>query len=244
MKKLILTSALFLFFMLQGQIAESRTGDSNSIMRTVDENRATSASITWRYNNSIREKGRHLTALYLGLGSDLGYHDFIPRLGIAGSFILSNNWGGSISLKTAEFKARNLPPDYRPGGFIFFGDGIPDEGMTMISLCIMKEFPLSSKLIRFGLEGGPSLVSYDEVHFTPNQTSGPYFFGPPSNYDADYTHHKTAGLALRAKIELPLTRFVGCEFAVNSNLNVLRPFIGAEIHLTLGVVRGRQLPRL
>jgi hypothetical protein len=244
MKKLLLPLFWLASFTISGQIAESAQSSVKIPVKKEFRTSTLTVSCNLRTRDTIKDRRARLTALYLSLGSDLGYSDFFPRAGIAGSFILANNWGGSISMKTAMFRARNLPLDYRPGGFFLFGDGIPDDGMTMISLCVMREFPSRSKMVRFGLEGGPSLVGYDEVYFTPNEYSGPTLFGPPSNYSSDYVTKKTAGLALRAKIEFPLTRYAGCEFAVNSNLNMLRPFIGAEIHLTLGVVRGRQIARM
>jgi hypothetical protein len=94
-------------------------------------------------------------------------------------------------------------------------------------------------LIRFGIEAGPSIVSFRIAEFERDTINKPTFLSSPDNYITTYKETETLGLAIRAKFELPLTRFAGVEFAANCNLNAIQHFFSAEVQFNIGLVRDR-----
>lgn len=170
---------------------------------------------------------------YLGFGG--GY----PRNGgISFTFILKNDWGGSINFKHTTFD--KIDHSGETGGI--FGPGmIPGDDFDEFSLCVVREFPSrTSKRVRFGLEAGPSLVYYEEV-ISSYLTSG-WIFG--RYYSSNTEEYITGGLALRAKIEFPVSLGFGLEIALYGNINPKRPHAGFELYITVGKVRDRLTPRV
>lgn len=180
-----------------------------------------------------------LTAVYLASGFDLGKHNFLPGFGVSANFLMSNNWGGSISIKNKSFVANNLPNDYEQPAFYLFGNGIPHDQMEMVSATVTRRLPVNSKMVRFGVELGPTWVRYSQVEFTKSDRTTVTMWGAGSNYNTSFKEIETIGLLSRVKIELPLTRFIGCEFAAYSNINKYRSFIGIEAYLTFGSLRSK-----
>jgi hypothetical protein len=169
---------------------------------------------------------------YLGFGG--GY----PRnAGLSFTVILKNDWGGSISVKHTSFDKK----DQSGKAYGIWGTGsIPGDEYTEYSLCVVREFrSKTSKRVRFGLEGGPSLVYYEKVE--SYFLSYGWFFG--SYYSAVTSDYTTVGLALRTKIEFPVSLGFGLEIALYGNINQYRPHAGFEIYLTVGKVRDRLTPR-
>ena len=141
--------------------------------------------------DAIKESsGARLTRVYLGVGgSD-------PMVGINGNFILSNEWGCSVGFDNFGKQAEEMPYNYKPGLEIIdiLSNETHDE-LRSYSVRLMKEFPTSSKLIRFGVEAGPSMVHYRKAHFTPNTAE----FNLGSNYNIAYTYNNGVGLSLRER---------------------------------------------
>lgn len=155
------------------------------------------------------------------------------NVGISLNFIAKNDMGGSISYRFYSLKSKKKPPDYFGG---IFSIGTPGDEITMLSASFMKIFPIRTKpRVRFGVEGGVSLITYSEAYF--RRTSSNFIFGP--NYTLTYEKTKTAGLAMRARLEFPLSQVVGLEIALAGNINPIRSFFGLELYLTLGRVRDR-----
>ena len=183
-----------------------------------------------------KQKGiPELSALYLNGGGGKAFSGSV--YGFGGSFILSNHWGGSLSLWIDEHQSNNSPLDYTRG--VPFGSNCPPtDYIKCISAALLREFPTYGKL-RFSVEAGPSYVTFKEVVFTPSQNQK--WFSP--NYDATYpATQRTIGLALRGRIDWPFSRFAGLEFAAISNINSLQSFLGFEAGLNLGFVRKRLVP--
>lgn len=181
-----------------------------------------------QYYRGNNHKG-DLTAFYFGGGLGIG-REATPA-GLSCTFFLSNNLGGSVSYKYKSFIANDLPSDYQ-NGFTVYGDGKPSDKLNILSFCFIKEFPTENTRVRYGLEGGPAWVKYEQANFDPQQSG---FFG--SNYGVNYIKHETIGISLRAKLEFPLATFLGLELAAFTNINKYRPFVGVEAYLTLGQVR-------
>ena len=184
-------------------------------------------------NNSTSPKVK-LSNLYLGLGGG------IPNIGgVSTTFILSNDWGGSISYKVGNSKAKNLPSNYRVGAFCIFGDCIPRDEVMMFSAKIVRTFPTSDKNARFGIEVGPSWNSYKIYKFTPRNATG-LFSSWSSNYNKSYEKTNSIGLSLRAKVDILFSRSVGMELALFSNINAAKSVFGAECYFTFGKVSNKQ----
>ena len=171
-----------------------------------------------------------LSYMYLDFGVGISENLII---GIGGDFVLSNNWGGSLNYNYFNKEAVELPPDYTGG---FFGK--PTDNLNTYSVRLLKEFPTHTKMVRFGVEGGVSFIEYEKAHFAPNPNPG--WLG--SNYIVTRSIEITEGLSIRGKAEFPVSRFLGCEIALISNLNEYQSYIGAELHFTLGLVRDRIKP--
>ncbi len=161
--------------------------------------------------------------IYLGVGGG-----FPGTAGISANFLLKNDMGGSLSYKFRSVRSHNEPSDY-DGWW-----GTPGDEIYVFSACFVKAFPSkTTRLVRFAVEGGPAWINYSEAHFS--ESSGWF-----SNYNVSYTSKNTAGLTLRAKLELPLSQAVGFELALMGNINPVRSFAGFELYLTLGRVRDRK----
>jgi hypothetical protein len=196
-----------------------------------------------RVGQKIKMEDITLSAIYLGVGIKIDRNSYYLKPGFSGTFILSSNWGGSINGKSAGFKAKNMPEDFKPRYVLFFSTGTPIDRISIISFCVLREFASPTKLIRFGIESGPSIVSYTEAEFQRDSISKPTFLTGPSNYKTTYKLKETFGLAIRAKFEVPLTRYAGVEFAANCTLNSLHNFFSAEFQVNIGLVREKLRPR-
>jgi hypothetical protein len=186
-------------------------------------------------DSTVNQKTK-LSFAYLNIGGGAGITKG-STLGIGWNMIYSNHWGGSISYGNYNKKAKELPDDYQAGYPI--GNENPVDELYSLSIRILREFPLSAKLIRFGVECGPSLILYIRAHFLYDIHGG----GNYSNYGITYSYQYSAGLSLRAKAEFPLTRFLGLELAAISNINKYQSYVGVDLNLTLGYVRDRIKPK-
>jgi hypothetical protein len=146
------------------------------------------------------------------------------------NFNLSNNWGGSVSYGFIALKAKNLPSVYNSETCPNGNCRGPSDYLTTRSLRIVKVYPTSEKILRFGIEGGFSLIEYKETQFHKSNYN-------PRTYTSSNTTRKSIGLSLQAKMEFPVTKLAGFEFSVLSNINALRTFVGVQLHFTIGVIR-------
>ena len=176
-----------------------------------------------------------LSNLYFGLGAS------VPKYGgFSATFILSNDWGGSISYKRSYPKAKNLPSNYKLATGGFFPAKIPKDYIQMLSLTLIREFPTSNHKIRFGIETGPSWNYYKITKFTPQKATQSNFFGwisTSSNHSRTYDITNSIGMTLRAKVDILFSKALGMEFAIFSNINAVRPLIGLECYFIFGKIR-------
>ena len=182
-----------------------------------------------------------LTALYLNIGGGTSNGN-LSGMGL--NFILSNNWGGSLGFNELNRKSKKMPSNYNPGSFLGFRGTFPKDKTYSYSIRFLREFPSNSKKVRYGLEGGLSIVKHTAVHFTKNDVTpvdrfiiNLFTLSDPSNYNVSYSTKSTVGASFRAKLEFPLARWIGLELAAISNLNRFQSYVGGEIHLTIGLVR-------
>lgn len=180
-----------------------------------------------------------LTALYLNIGITATSLNFTGAGGVIGAnFILSNNWGGSISISGLQREAKELPSNYTPGNFLGVNGAKPFDKMKAYSFRIVREFPGKTKKFRFGLEGGLSLVEHTTAYFTFKGVSN-IIFARSSNYNTSYSTTNTLGASFKAKLEFPLGRWVGFELAAITDINSYQSYVGGEVNLIVGLVRGK-----
>ena len=173
------------------------------------------------------------TKVYFGFGG--GFCIRGAGASISGTLILPDYWGGSVRYNTNLIKAKNLPDDYYDLVlFIPFAiNGFPGDKLQSLSFNILKEFPTSNQWLRFGIEAGPAWVNYSVANFTP-QSSVP-FFG--SNYIITRETKNSIGFSFEVKTEFPISRFVGLEMSVHTNLNKYQSIFGINFCFTAGLVR-------
>ena len=183
--------------------------------------------------DSLGNKKVRLSEFYLGLGA--GPCNKGLGCGLGGTIILSDNWGGSVYFRANFLEAKNLPEDYVD--FVLFlpfmSNGIPTDIVQVLSFNLLKEFPTHSKLIRFGIELGPSWTNVQIAHFTPKD----YVPGLGSNYNIIREGKNSIGLSLKVKAEFPFSGFAGLELAAYTNINKYQSVIGLDLCVTLGLVR-------
>ena len=187
--------------------------------------------------DSLAKINKELSKIFLGVGGG----GSINGLGVSfsGTFILSDNWGGSIRFNGNFLKAKNLPDDYYD--FVLFipfvANGLPTDNIQILSVNIIKEFPTRLHWMKFGTEAGLSWVNSQVANFTPNSSTIP-FLG--SNYDLTRDIKNTVGFSIMGKAEFPVSRFVGAELDLYTNLNGSQSVFGINVCLNVGLVKDRQ----
>jgi len=175
----------------------------------------------------------HLSEYYAGIGIGFGHKGFFR--GLCGTFVSSNDWGGSICVKKDSYKSENIPGDFFETQFVIFG---PRDKVNFISLKLLKEFPSSGKKVEYAIEAGPSLVNQKIAQFSinPNYPNGGIWGLPVNKYIKSYAKEESIGISLRAKVEFPIVSYFGIEFAIISEINRLQSFTGLECCLNLGKI--------
>jgi len=179
---------------------------------------------------------------HIGTASDISFNNKNLDFNLGLNLMLSNKWGAAIGYDTYWAEARNMPADYFgviPGIMSLFG-AFADHSKAY-SMRVVREIPTEDKRIRFGLESGVSLVRNDYTVFTPKSYENGWeelvdILGV-GNYRSKRVTDTAVGLSLRSKVEFPLTRFVGLELALNTNINRLKPYTKLEANFTFGLVR-------
>lgn len=168
--------------------------------------------------------------LYIGTGGGFCIEGGI--FGIHGTYVNPKNKGISLSIKTHWQDSKNVPYGYHEG-FLVFGDGAPDDILNLYTISYVCEQPSDSRLVRIGIELGPSLAEYREAVFTPNLYSGGWGSSHTVNYDLKYS----VGLSVRPKITFDLGTWIGFEIAPYFNLNKYQTTAGFELCMNLGKLR-------
>jgi len=208
----------------------------------------------------VADQQSHLKYIYLNIGKGVADGNLF---GLGLNFIYLKNWGFSMSYNNLATVPDGLPAKYDKRDIT--------NNLNSFSFRILREFSTKTKLIRFGIEAGPSFINYkladlgSTIASSNNNSnsgsnsgflSGGLFGGGIFNYgnfyssgtssysgsrsnNSDKFKQQTLGLSLRAKLEFPLTRIIGIELAANSNINKIHSYVGGEIHLTIGLVRGK-----
>jgi hypothetical protein len=171
-------------------------------------------------------------AVYFGFGA--GFGSCGSTWGLRGEFVSRTGWGLGLSLKTNIVKNKNTPDDYYVDGNRTIS---PKDYLTLLSIGMIKEFPISDKSNRIGIEAGLSYVKYNIARFEWNSGYDPSaspWFGNTHRYYKSHSATRNIGLNLRTKAELLHDRFTVIELALYSNINNLRSVIGLELYITFG----------
>jgi len=186
---------------------------------------------TYSQTNSIRNDTGKSSEYYAGMGFGFGFKGII--WGLSGSVVLPNKWGGSIGVKRNGYKSENLPYDFSETQFNII---LPRDNSNFISVTLLKEFPSHNKKVEYGIEAGPSLVINRLANFSinPNYPDGGLWGLPVNKYIKSYEKKQAFGLALRSKVEFPITNFFCADFAVYSDINKLQSFLGLECYVNFG----------
>jgi len=159
--------------------------------------------------------------------------------GLDYTFVYSEKWGASLNYKLAAVKYKNLPDDYFDDGLRLF---TPRDFFEIISINLVREFSTSKKSLKFGLEAGPSWVTYSVAEVSRN-----YDYDPEKPFS--FLYHKSheashdVGAYFRARMkympvvkDMPVQSF-GVEFAVFADINKVKPGFGFDLHFIVGNLR-------
>gem|GEM_PF-1181716 len=152
---------------------------------------------------------------------------------VSANVLLSNNWGGTLNYVLHFKEAKELPGNYSPG-LCIFSPCNPTDDLHTFTLRLARRFHTNTKLLRFGIEAGPSFLFFRSRHFVPD--GGNWF---SSNYDTYHTNHYSIGLSLKAFAEVPLCRYWGPKIGLTININQFQPYIALEVNHSFGYVRDR-----
>lgn len=165
---------------------------------------------------------------------------------LAGTVILRSRWGGSVTYNALSVTAKELPSDYIGGTGLFnIFEGEDDkvyDDIIAVSLRVLREFPTTSKMVRLGIEAGPSFVTTEVAGnfvYNPNPCGA---LGCAPNYYFDRVKKNSIGLSLKGKLELAFSPPAGFEIGLTSNINPNRTYFGVDFMITLGYVRDRIRP--
>ena len=184
-------------------------------------------------------RGNNLKSIFLSYGGfGLGVGNRGGILWMDYTFVLSNYWGGNISVKTNIARSKDTPADYFEDGYRTFS---PKDYVSIISINLVKELSTPKTNFRYGFEAGPSWVSYSKAelelnpNYHPDDGSGWWF--STYKYYKSHIPTNTIGLSLKAKMEFLSGRHIGFDVALFSNINSIKTVIGIEGCFHFGKVR-------
>jgi hypothetical protein len=150
--------------------------------------------------------------------------------GFAYSVISSKGWGFCMDLKINPFKSKELPDDYMENNFALIP---PRDYVNVVSINVVKEFPISSGKFKIGIDVGPSLVFYSYVNFTIDEPY-PEEFVAKDKYLKDRTTNVSPGFSCSTNLKY-LTGFGGLEISLFADINELKPVFGAELYINFTI---------
>lgn len=190
---------------------------------------------------------REKAIFHFGIGGGFGYigegHDtatfekhLAGLLGMNFTFVLPSNWGGNFSCIGNITKSKDTPDDYYDDGARVFS---PKDYFNILTINLIREFPISDGSVRLGLEAGPSWVSYSKAEFRPNpdyhssDEPGSWWFSTYKYYKS-HSGTSTVGASLGVKAKFLFAPLIGAELEAFTNINSIRPTTGFMVHLILG----------
>ncbi len=147
--------------------------------------------------------------------------------------IFYKNRGISITREVAHFVTPNYPQPYTGYGFI--GNNVPQSLFWISSISVLQKFSTTHGVLRFSTEIGISLVELKAPIFEYRIATT--WLGESGYKIVDRTTEKAAGVNLRVSVDLLVTRHLGLEFGIKSNLNPLHSTFGVDVKFTTGYLR-------
>ena len=147
---------------------------------------------------------------YMHLAPTVSYLHFYYVGGFEFALVSKYNLGLSVQLQRKTINATNMPADFKPYGFSFFGeDGIPDEQTRFIHLSAIKMFQQKTK-IKTAIQVGVSFVKREypgRYVFVPAPTSfSASWFNWGDTYDYEYLTEKRVGVYIKPSINYQLNQ--------------------------------------
>jgi hypothetical protein len=122
-----------------------------------------------------------------------------------------------------------LPQNYHGEFLCFFGDCIPNEEISYITVFAGHYF-ISKHKARFGIAGGPSLVLYRKVVFEEINNPRDWLnLGP--NYNISYSNRIGAGIGLKTIVEFRIAQSLWLEPAFYANINTRHTTYSGNLYL-------------
>ena len=141
-----------------------------------------------------------------------------------------SGWGAVLEARYTGTNAKNQPSDYSPG-LVILGDGGLKDNVRFVSFRVLKLTPTEQKRIKFGLEGGLTLVQ----SVTLNNFKYDFNHGWLSeNYTYSSDKKNTLGVSFRGKIEASLNSWSSLELGFSAILNQQNPYYGIDLTATIG----------
>lgn len=146
--------------------------------------------------------------------------------------IFYKNRGIGITHESNHFVTPNYPKPYSGG---LFGDGKPYSLIWFSTISVLQKFSTHHDILRFGTEIGVSLVELHAPIFEYEQGSS--WLGSSGYTITSRTTEKVVGVRLRASVDLLVTRYLGLELGIKSNINALHSTFGVDVKFTTGFLR-------
>lgn len=172
---------------------------------------------------------------------NLSYGNFYLLSGMGFTMINVKQWGVSFEVMGGSANSKKLPADFKPYGFVLFGDGIPNVTNKLFLLSAVHTFKMKSPKLISIFQGGLSYAEReypDNFVFVPTPTSfNSNWFNWGDTYDYEYKTSKSFGLYLKPGIKYMFTRKVAFSAAPWTVLQQRNSYYGIELGLQFGRLR-------
>jgi hypothetical protein len=154
-------------------------------------------------------------------------------IGITSEWTFSNDMAIGVGYKSNLFKSERTPDDFRSTNT--WNIIPPFDYINLIAITLKKEFQTSSKNLKIGIEGGPSLSKYKFVYFKLNPN-----YPDPNGFENKYNRYHstqlTVGISIAANTEFVIP-FGSIDLILYTDLNKLKSVIGLLLYLNLSIAR-------
>jgi hypothetical protein len=148
----------------------------------------------------------------------------------------NSGWGISAGIRNLYFD-----PPHKPAGYSSGSSLVPSfvwntsEQVRQVYLAGTYTFREKGRNRKLTLECGPSIDRIERISYRKVTYNG--FTGPDSYYTSSRSWKRDIGMVSRAKVHLPIGRYAGFTVGAFGSLNAYRPFFGAEIGFSAGLIR-------
>lgn len=178
---------------------------------------------------------------YMHLAPTVSYLHFYYVGGFEFALVSKYNLGLSVQLQRKTINATNMPADFKPYGFSFFGeDGIPDAQTRFIHLSAIKMFQQKTK-IRTAIQVGVSFIKREypgRYVFVPAPKSfSASWFNWGDTYDYEYLTEKRVGFYVKPSMNYQLNQNFAFSITPWAVLQQKQSYYSVELGLQFGKLR-------